>query len=291
VNLDLKYLFFEIPKAGSTTLKTFIHRVEHLPAPKPLIGTYREAKRSMLIHDRSQFALSSLIDLDDDQQREILTSRDAFRFSIVRNPYTRLESAWKSKVRLCEPGYEAFYHEFRGRLPDEVSGTAPISFSEFVDIIAGQDLRAGDAHWTLQNRHIFYKALDFTHIGRLERFDATIRLFVQHLRTMTAGANSMLSDADLADNYAVERKNASGQSTHYIESLARRAYELYREDFSLFDYAEDAWPRPELNVDSCGTARRTVSEDAYVREIVERNVMITLLYNEIDRLRGLVHAG
>ena len=50
--------------------QTLISKMEQLPEPVPLKSGFRESKRSMFIHDRSQFSLPSLVDLDDPRQQE-----------------------------------------------------------------------------------------------------------------------------------------------------------------------------------------------------------------------------
>src|SRR5271165_4440445 len=95
VSTTHRYMYFEVPKAGCTSMKTIIHRMENLPDIKPFVGSHREVRRDMFIHERSQFKLPSLLDFNDATQEEILHSNDFFRFTIVRNPYNRLQSAWQ----------------------------------------------------------------------------------------------------------------------------------------------------------------------------------------------------
>src|SRR5262249_55429073 len=150
VNLDRKYLYYEVPKAACTSMKLLIHSLEQLSPVKPFTGFDREVRRDMFIHSRQQFALKSLIDFDDQLQEYILTSADFLRFAIVRNPYTRLRSAWNDKILSCAPGFHYIYFQIKGRLPDGNDPHSFITFAEFVEAISKDDLLDCDSHWRLQ---------------------------------------------------------------------------------------------------------------------------------------------
>src|ERR1044071_1292611 len=105
VSLEHRYLYCAVPKAGCTAIKMLIHAAERLPDIDPRQSRFREYRREMFIHDRSQFRMPSLLDLPSDAQERVLSDPAFFRFTVVRNPYRRLESAWRDKVFLCAPGY------------------------------------------------------------------------------------------------------------------------------------------------------------------------------------------
>jgi hypothetical protein len=63
----------------------------------------------------------------------------------------------------------------------------------------------------------------------------------------------------------------------YTPALAKRVHDVYARDFMTFDYDPAAWP---CDVD----AETAVSLERFVDEIMERNVIITHLYDERARL-------
>src|SRR5262249_36158934 len=71
VSTKHRYMYYEVPKAGCTSMKTRIRILEGLPEPVPFVGSHREVRREMFIHERSQFRLPSLLDFDDATQEEI----------------------------------------------------------------------------------------------------------------------------------------------------------------------------------------------------------------------------
>lgn len=268
VSLKHRYLYYQVSKAGCTTMKWLLHEIEELPPIKYLIGTQREARRDMFIHERSNVSIPSLLDLDDATQEHVLSSPDFMRFTVVRNPYARLESAWRDKVRLCAPTYELYTRTIKGRLPAGNDPRSLVSFEEFVATLKPQDMANCDPHWRLQTVQTLRDTLNFTHVGRLEGFAEIERTFVAH-----CGHSAPTSKGAM---------NRMPSASHYDHAIADRVYDLYREDFAAFDYGQDSWVRPSAN------KSQTVPESSFIDEVLERNLMINLLYDERDRLAGRV---
>jgi len=273
VSVPKRYLYFEVPKAACTKMKELLWRLENGPPIKLLVGNLYETRREMFIHDRKNVPLPSLVDLDEKTQREVLGSPDFLRMTFVRNPYTRLISAWKNKVMLCEPGYENVYVEIKGDLT-ALRKKSLITFDEFVEYIATQcDLRTCNLHWRRQSDHIFFSALNFSFVGKIECMAEGLQRFEQHLG---------LTRALVADARNVSR-GADGEG--YNASLADKVYSLYQEDFEKLGYDRDAWPARQS--DSPETASKCpVPEEVFNDEIIERNLILSLLYQERDQLRA-----
>lgn len=215
----------------------------------------------MFIHERSNISIPSLLDLDDATQEYVLNAPDFMRFTVIRNPYRRLESAWRDKIQLCAPSYELYARRIKGRLPDGNEPDSLVSFSEFVTALAQEDLANCDAHWRLQTVQTLRGALNFTHIGRLEDFAKTRDAFLAHCgKSLPADTKAM---------------NQMAGPSHYDQALADRVYELYEQDFIAFSYDKASWRRPSMHA---------IPESRFVDEVLERNLMINLLYDERDRL-------
>ena len=274
VSLPRRYMYFTVSKAANTTMKHILHAVENLPPVKLFVGRWDwDTRRDMSIHSRENMPMPSLLDLDDSVQKEILESPDFFRMSVVRNPYTRLVSAWRNRVQLCEPEYAYLYLQIRGRLPDP-GRKSLISFEEFVDYIAAnQDLSTCDLHWRRQVDHIFVKALNYSHIGKTEKLGETLQRFQQHLGR--------------SEPFPRNSHNASGFETvvTLTESLADMIYSLYRPDFEAFGYDRNSWLAQQERTDPSQN-HGNVPEEVFNDEIVERNIMLYHLYKERDYLRN-----
>jgi len=275
VNVKRRYLYFEVPKAACTQMKELLRLLEGAPPIRPFVGKLRETRRDMFVHARENVPVPSLVDLDDGTQKEVLESSDFFRFAVVRNPYTRLVSAWKNKVVPCEPGCDRLYLEIKGHMPD-THAKELVSFGEFVSYLQSKgDMSALDPHWRRQVDHIFLKAFSFSQIGKVEKLAATLARFQQHL--------------GLPEPLPTGRKNVSvpvGLAT-YDRDLADKVYSLYREDFERLGYDQNSWRAGESAVSA--PAKAVVPEERFYDEIIERNLIISGLYAERERLRADLH--
>jgi hypothetical protein len=272
VDVSKRYLYFEVPKAACTQMKELLRRQVGAPPLQLFVGKLMETRRDMFVHARENVPLPSLVDLDNSTQREVLESDSFFRFTIVRNPYTRLVSAWKNKVVPCEPGAERLYLDIKGCLPD-IHAKELIAFDEFVNYLqAKSDLSASDPHWRRQVDHLFLDALSFSHVGQLESMAASMARFQQHL--------------GLAEPLMGGKKNVSapvGLAT-YNQDLADKVYSLYHEDFERLGYNRDSWRDGQSAVQNAPPA--VIPEARFYDEIIERNLIISGLYEERKRLRA-----
>jgi Sulfotransferase family len=272
VSLPKRFMYFEVPKAACTKMKELLRTLEQGPSLQLFAGDLLETRRDMFIHARQNVPLPSLVDLDDQTQKTVLESPDFLRFTFVRNPYTRVVSAWKNKVMLCEPGHENVYRQIKGALPP-VHRKSLITFREFIDYISTQcDLRTCNLHWRLQNQHLFLSALDFSFIGKIEQMADGLHRFAQHLE---------LSDTLVGDARNVSHASAGSE---YDKSLADKVFSLYQSDFEAFGYDREAWPAPSPESGE-KPKKDTVSLEVFSDEIIERNLIISLLYEERNQLR------
>ena len=276
VSLSRRYLYVLVSKAACTTMRALLQAVECFPPPKEFDGSKPVMNRGQFLHCRENIPLPSLVDLDNGTQKQVLESPDFLRMTVVRNPYTRLVSAWKNRILICAPGQVRLYVKIKGHLP-EYGRKSLISFEEFVDHIAQTDLSKCDLHWRRQVDHIFSKALNFTHIGKLERMEETLQRFQHHL--------------GLVEPLSVGRKNTTAAGdVDFAQSLADKIYFLYQEDFEAFGYDRNAWPRPSRN----GNDSRNngmVPVERFMDEIIERNLIIYHLYQERRRLLQRTPSG
>lgn len=272
VSVDRRYMYFEVPKAACTQMKELLRTVEGAPPIKLFDGGAWETRRDMFVHSRSNVPLPTLVELDDKTQREVLEAPDFLRMTVVRNPYTRLASAWRSKILLCEPAGRDIYARIKGRLPD-LRKKSLVSFPEFVEYLANEcDLRTCDGHWRRQADHAFFPALNFSLVARVERFGEGLRSFEQHLG---------LSQLPIADG----RNVSIVGDAPYTAELADKVYSLYRCDFEVLGYDRNSWLASGEN-GSTQSKSAGVPEEKFDDEIIERNLLIFSLYEERERLQA-----
>jgi Sulfotransferase family len=264
VSLEHKILYLETPKAACTTVKSLLRDLCGAPPIEYPVGPQRESRRDMFIHIRSNVPVPSLLDLDEQTQRYVLTAPDFLRFSIVRNPYTRLVSAWRNKIMLCEPGYEHIYRKLMGDIP-ALHHKKILAFEQFLRFIENEpDLRSCNGHWRRQVDLLFYPAIPYTHIGKLEQLPMTMDLIGKHL-----GAAKPLP---------VGRSNSTGAGGRdpIDAATAARIYALYAQDFEAFGYDRQSWQ----NISDSRNDPAVVPESRFIDEIMERNLIISYLYEQ-----------
>lgn len=263
-HLGDRVVYLEVPKAACTAMKMVLR---DLYASTPLTmfpRTSRQTKRGMFVHARVNAPLPALTELDDAAQRELLEDDDVLRFTVVRNPYTRFISAWRDKVYLYEPTAEDVYRAIRGTAP-ELGHKQPILFSEFVSHVERTISATTDPHWRRQVDLTYPDAIRYTHVGKTETLSATVSLLYRRAGHEPPEAMPRANGAALL----------AGAS--YTPTLAKRVHDVYAQDFLAFDYDPAAWP--------CDTdAETAVSLERFVDEVMERNVIITHLYDERARL-------
>jgi hypothetical protein len=274
VSLPKRYMYFEVPKAGCTQMKELLRRIEGAAPLKLFTNGDWQTRRDMFVHSRSNVPLTSLADFNDKDQREILESPNFFRITVVRNPYSRLVSAWRNNILLCERTGRKVYLQMKGHLPD-IQDKSLVSFDEFLQYVETQcDVSNCDPHWMRQVDYVSLPAMNFTCVARLEQFSDGLRRFAEHL--------------GLSDPLHARGKNESLPvgTASYSEDLADRVYSLYQGDFESLQYDRDTWKTGQQIVKERTDGTICISERKLLDEVIERNLIILSLYEERDRLRN-----
>ena len=136
---------------------------------------------------------------------------DYFKFAFVRNPWDRLVSCHANKVVADGGKLFGFSAEQNQRMQ---------SFENFVDFVAGLDLRTCDRHLRLQTALIDLNNVDY--LGRMENFADDFRQVCE--RVGIPGADIVARNVG---------QHAPYQS-HYTDALRDKVAGLYRKDIQVF---------------------------------------------------------
>lgn len=187
--------------------------------------------------DWDRDAVSKLRDFSTAEIVEMLSSPAWYRFCFVRNPYTRLLSAYKSKIgnANAEPFYQQAQNDIRDAFDYPMVGgkrSGTVNFRDFVAFVqSGQ--RLGDSHWCVQSTRLMADLVPYDFIGRYERFQSDFIHVLEHLKA-PPDVLAMASE--------VRGKSPDISPTSpYDQELADRVYEIYAEDFEAFDYPRNSW--------------------------------------------------
>jgi hypothetical protein len=150
---------------------------------------------------------------------------EAYRFTFVRDPLRRLESAYRDKI--VRASSSQWRDKIRRSLGLPPGSEEPLDFEQFLDGLEQQDPVAEmDPHWRPQHVNLMHPLIEYDRIGKLENFDADLA--------------KICEDAGIRD-VPLERRNVRRTPDHESvydrrPDLERRVRELFATDFELYGY-------------------------------------------------------
>jgi hypothetical protein len=212
-----RYLYVECPKVACSTIKTTLMRLEL--AGKPLPENIHFRPTSPLFGPRS----------DPAGFQEAVTSPRYVRFAFVRNPFTRILSAYLDKIVDRSKRGRAEQVQVQKSLGVGVP-ISTVSFEDFLKIVRQQTLQEMDVHW-LPQASVLVGIPRLTFIGRFERLEDDL----SNTLRIIAPRNTI----------AVEerRPHATGAREKIKDLITAEARdliaEIYRDDFIRYGYSFD----------------------------------------------------
>jgi hypothetical protein len=142
-----------------------------------------------------------------------------FKFTVVRNPYARVLSAYLNKI----VGGKKLGYMGRSR-----GDAAPPSFREFLDYLERSGLHA-NAHWTPQTGLMLLPLAQLDFVGRVERLHEDLPFVLARVAP----------ERPAPPPEAPRRTRAEADfARHYDADCAAAVRRLYRGDFAAFGYSE-----------------------------------------------------
>ena len=203
---DLGLAYNRIKKNANTTVVMLLREME-----SGIVESRRGAKRSS----------RKFLELYYGQALDLRRTRF---FVVVRNPYSRLLSAFLFRFR------EEQYRLLHGAFDLSASG-----FANFFDYLRDGGLTK-DAHWDLQSKLMFLP---------LAKYDAVVRFesFKPGMLALLDSVNLAPPDGRLDDLYPadVNKKTSSTSRLQefYTAKTARAVAELFAEDFKALEYSQE----------------------------------------------------
>lgn len=211
VSGEHRFVYFEVPKAACTSIKAALLPLfpgvepDGDPLHKGVIhrafeGSPYQVRTAKLLEERGY--------------------RDFYKFSFVRNPWDRLFSCYRSKVKnrrgvwLTETSYSG------GQLYPNMP------FREFVEVVCRTPDEEANPHFRSQAAFLFSPKRDLLpdFVGRFENLAEDFREVAERI------------GVDLELPHANPSRPADYRRA-YGPGLARTVEERYREDVDLFDYS------------------------------------------------------
>jgi hypothetical protein len=204
-------IYVKNANAGSSTVVLWLHRIhtgDHGFLPE------------LNIHKENRLPTTEEVGW---RQVARMLRGDAFRFSFVRDPVRRLESAYKDKIVAVRSD------RFRVRVQDALGISAdpgqPPTFDQFVASLEMQEPIRMDPHWRPQHLNLMHGLVEYDLVGRLENFAADLA----RVREL-AGLPEV----------PIEVRNAAVRPSDGLcdgrPELLRRVREIYAKDLELYGY-------------------------------------------------------
>ena len=219
----VRAVYAPVPKAACSSVKAYLRQIEGLP-PASLT----------VIHDRARSGLNYAVSLDPSALIVALFSKHQgyFRFTVVRNPFTRLVSAYRDLleprgggVARFETEREAILAVIRKRYDLKPSESRTLSFEAFVSALPLIKPSQMNRHWRPQYAVTLVDLIPFDMIVQIEQLPDHLGRLAKRLGSPTKMEfylNRSGDDIVLADWY-----------TRQTEDIVAR---IYARDFRRFKY-------------------------------------------------------
>lgn len=212
-----KFVYIETPKVACSTIKKALQLIEV------------EGDISMIpedVHDRDHSPLPNPTSPDIDLGY-VLTSPDYFRFSFVRNPFSRILATYLNKIVQSEIE--------RARLLPLIGypkHSEAIPFEQFLVAIRRQPDFQKDIHWAPQTYLLAPDRVSYDYIGRFETFGSDWLRVLHRIAPQTYKSYVGL-------RMDPHKTDASSKVLKYFGPIERElTLDIYRDDFRKFGYSE-----------------------------------------------------
>jgi hypothetical protein len=224
-DLEKKFLYVETPKVACSKIKQTLQKICGYNLPDPGMMSHLHTRDL----DGVKF-VNKLSDFKDEEIDYLINSEEVFRFCFVRNPYSRLFSAYKNKIFSLDSQYRNLHEKMK--IQEINVYNDKISFIEFViSVLSKNDIK--DHHWLPQSQLIFFTEMKYDFIGRFENFENDFRWVVEKLTRKKDIINSISEKVNFTPTI--------NEGPAYNYELAGLVYKKYLRDFKVFGYDKDSW--------------------------------------------------
>jgi hypothetical protein len=217
ISLVNKYVYMEVPKAGCGTMKATLGALEG--------GRLNETHAQRFLDKPHNGVKSGAhvrpYQLPSDLLEEVFTSKAYNRFTVVRDPRSRVLSGYLEKIQQGLRQSVEISQALGGKPAPE------ITFAEFLGVIKEQSSREQDPHWRRQTDHLGWGIIDYNEIIHLEDLDNSWDRVAQLTRTPDLDGQFYCKTSTRATS------KVNDYRTPETDSLIS---EIYASDFSELNY-------------------------------------------------------
>lgn len=219
ISLRNRYAYFAVDKVANSSIKNALFSIEYAPV----------GKKPVTLYDERSSPLLSPYQLPDDLVREVLNSGNFFRFSFVRNPYSRLLSCYLDRILTASSKPRRQLNAYMQRRREPIDN---VSFKQFIRNICEQQSIQQNSHWRVQADDILFDLVDFDFIGKFESLWSDMAVASQRIwgEVRPEMANHGVNKSPQATNAGDKLRQ------YYDRELAEMVADRYRRDFEAFGY-------------------------------------------------------
>lgn len=217
ISINHKYMYYEIPKAACTTIKNTLQFYES----NVLFTTPDE------IHNKK---ISSLKGLYSNKITEkVFFDNKYYKFSFVRNPFTRILSCYLDKINGAGTIY-GVSEKLIFRKDIGVSTEENINFLDFLRIISKQSPNKMNIHWRPQSTILADEKIHYHYIGRFEFFQRDFSYVL-----MKIGIENPTEAIKIRKNH--ETHSLSKIKEYFAREEIKIIQDIYGLDFLRYGYS------------------------------------------------------
>lgn len=225
ISLVNGYVYVEVPKAGCGTMKATLGGLEAARMNPGMVQRVQDAPHNRL--NATPFVKP--FQLPPDLLEAVLAGPDYRRFTVVRDPASRVLSGFIEKIGQGLKQSAPIVAALADRTGQDVA-PADVTLAQFLDVIGSQESRDQDPHWRRQADHLGLGVVPYEAVIHLEDLDSSWDRIAD-----------LTGTPDLQEEFFC--RNSTGARTrmaeYYTPELLARVVEIYARD-----YDELGYPRP-----------------------------------------------
>jgi Sulfotransferase family len=221
------YIYVETPKVACSSIKATLQAIEAQTA-----GLEPPSRDMAAIHNKKLSPLLSPSDVGLERFGEMLNDRRVFKFCFVRNPYTRVLSAFLSKMSWKDGKYRQTIAAILNRaINDE------IDFEAFLTALDRQSVYEMDPHWRIQTEQLFWGQVQYDYVGRFENFDRDWQHVLDRIGVPLPQEEVRSEAAPMRGR----KTSASDRLKKFYssDSVLQLVQRIYQRDFETFEYSTE----------------------------------------------------